>query len=316
MPSISSSKLVVYAALGGNLMVALIKFAAAALTGSSAMLSEAVHSLVDTGNQGLLLYGMHRAARPPDENHPLGHGRELYFWSFVVALLLFMLGAGVTFYEGIDHIIHRPEIVSPLINYAVLGFSALFEGTSWIVALREFRKAKGEQGYLEAVRRSKDPPTFIVLFEDSAALTGLAIAFAGTYSADILDMPILDGIASVGISLVLALTAITLAREAKGLLLGEPARAEVVASILKIAQSTVGIERARVTLTVHLAPDQIVVALSLEFADNLTTPQIEDKVLDIERAIRKAHPEVLAVFVKPQTAASFRAARERLMSAK
>jgi len=177
----SKSKLVVYAASIGNALVALTKFAAAAWTGSSAMLSEAIHSLVDTGNQLLLLYGIHRAARPPDDLHPLGYGREIYFWSFVVALLMFTLGAGVACYEGVQHILSPHEIVDPKVSYIVLACAALFEGTSWIVALREFRKAKGDLGYFEAVQRSKDPLTFTVLFEDSAALIGLLIAFLGTF---------------------------------------------------------------------------------------------------------------------------------------
>jgi cation diffusion facilitator family transporter len=294
--------------------VALTKFAAAAWTGSAAMLSEAVHSLVDTGNQALLLYGMHRAARPPDERHPLGHGRELYFWSFIVALLLFMIGAGVTLYEGVNHIVEPREIVDPRVNYVVLALSAVFEATSWTIALRRFRASKGDQGYFEAVRRSKDPPTFIVLFEDSAALLGLLIAFIGTLAAQWLAMPVLDGVAAVGISIVLGAAALALARESKGLLIGEPASPRITASIVELACKEPGIERANVLLTVHLSPHQIVAALSLEFADDLTTPQIEDKVVAIEQAIRLAHPDVIAIFVKPQTARTYQAARRHLMA--
>jgi cation diffusion facilitator family transporter len=265
-----SSNRVIYAALAGNFLVALTKFWAAAWTGSSAMLSEGVHSLVDTSNQGLLLYGIHRAARPPDAQHPLGHGRELYFWAFIVALLMFSLGAGISFYEGIAHIQHPVEIQDPMVNYIVLGLSAVFEGGSWLVAFREFETERGDFGYLEAATRSRDPTTFIVLFEDTAALAGIAIAFAGTFLAARLEMPILDGAASVGIGLVLAATAIFLARESKGLLIGEPARENVRRSLQAIAEEQLGVERAFNLVTIHMAPDQIVVAIDLDFADELS----------------------------------------------
>jgi cation diffusion facilitator family transporter len=229
------SKTVIYAALAGNLAIALTKFAAAFFTGSSAMLSEGVHSLVDTGNGGLLLYGMHRAARPADRTHPLGHGRELYFWSFIVALLVFALGAGVSLYEGIVHIMAPEPVANVKVNYVVLGLSFLFEGTSWMVALKEFRREKGKQGWLQAVQSSKDPSVYTVLFEDSAALLGLIVAFAGILAAQLLDMPELDGAASIGIALILGATAIFLARESKGLLIGEPASPEVQKKVLAIA---------------------------------------------------------------------------------
>ena len=300
----SSSKTVVYAATTGNLLVAITKFGAAWLTGSSAMLSEAIHSLVDTGNQLLLLYGMHRSVRPPDELHPLGYGRELYFWSFVVAMLMFTLGAGVAFYEGVQHLVQPRELTDPRISYIVLGCAALFEGTTWVIALREFRKSKGEVGYFEAVRRSKDPPAFIVLFEDSAALIGLAIAFGGIFAAERLSLPWLDGAASIGISLLLGLTALALARESKGLLIGEPASRSLRAAIIAIVRDTPGIERGQIVFTVHLAPEQVIVALSLEFRDSLTTPEIERITKELERRIHEAHPEVIAIFVKPEAAAA------------
>src|SRR3569623_3587687 len=224
MAAAPASRLVVHAALAGNLLVALTKFADAFWTGSSAMLSEAIHSTVDTADQVVQLYGLTRAERPPDALHPLGYGRELYFWSFIVALLMFTLGAGVTAYEGIEHIFNPRPIENALVAYIVLALAFAFEGTSWYFAFREFSRAKGDVGYFEAMRRSKDPPTFIVLFEDSAALIGLLIAFLGTFFAERLDMPVLDGVASLGIALVLSATALMLAVESKGLLLGEPAR--------------------------------------------------------------------------------------------
>ncbi len=298
----SRSKFVVYAAAAGNALVALTKLAAAWWTGSSAMLSEAIHSLVDTGNQLLLLYGLHRAAQPPDDMHPLGHGRELYFWSFIVAMVMFTMGAGVAGYEGVLHILNAEPMKDPMINYAVYGAALVFEGTTWIVALREFRRAKGDMGYFEAVRRSKDPPTFIVLFEDSAALIGLAVAAVGTFAAERLSIPALDGVASVCIALLLGLTALALARESKGLLIGEPASRALRQSILAIAWRAPEIDAAKIAFTVHLAPEQVIVALGLEFRDELTAPAIEQATAALERAIHRAHPEVVAIFVKPQAA--------------
>jgi cation diffusion facilitator family transporter len=297
----SASRKVIYAALAGNLMIALTKFAAAWWTGSSAMLSEGVHSVVDTSNQLLLLYGINRAAKPPDEEHPLGYGRELYFWSFIVALLIFSLGAGVSFYEGIVHIQAPVHISDPIVNYVVLGISFVFEGATFLIALKEFNKTRGSLGYIEAVHVSKDPPSFLVLFEDSAALIGIVIAFIGTFAAATLRMPVLDGVASIGIGLLLAVTATFLARESKGLLIGEGARGRTMRSIRQIAAEQPGVERVNDLVTVHLAPDQVVAALSLEFSDPLTTPEIERAVASIESRICKLHPEVVSVFVKPQS---------------
>jgi cation diffusion facilitator family transporter len=297
----SGSRKVIYAALAGNLMIALTKFAAAWWTGSSAMLSEGVHSVVDTSNQMLLLYGIHQSSKPRDEDHPLGHGRELYFWSFIVALLIFSLGAGVSFYEGIAHIREPVHIRDPFVNYIVLGISFVFEGGTFLIALKEFNKTRGPLGYFEAVHVSKDPPSFLVLFEDSAALIGIVIAFVGTLAASQLGMPVLDGLASIGIGIVLAATAIFLARESKGLLIGEGARGRTNRSIREIASRCNGVESVNDLVTVHLAPDQVVAAISLEFKDPLTTPEIERAVSTIEQQIRQAHPEVVSVFVKPQS---------------
>lgn len=306
MAAQTSSKKVIYAALIGNFLIAITKFVAAAWTGSSAMLSEGVHSLVDTGNEILLLYGLHRSAKPPDRAHPLGYGRELYFWTFIVALLIFGLGAGVSFYEGVIHIRHPEPVESPRVAYVVLGLSLLFEGASWWIALKEFRKAKGTLGYLAAVRQSKDPTTFTVLFEDTAALAGLLIALAGVIAAQYFAMPELDGAASLGIGAVLAMTALMLARETKGLLIGEAAHVRLQEAVLAIAQSDPAIERANGVVTVHLAPNQVVAALSAEFSDELRTPDIESCVTRVEAKIRQAHPEITTLFIKPQSAGTYR----------
>ena len=300
MAAQSGSKLVVYAALVGNLLIAITKFVAAAFTGSSAMISEGVHSLVDTFNEILLLYGMHRAAKPPDANHPLGHGRELYFWSFIVAVLIFAVGAGVSIYEGVIHILDPEPVENGLVNYIVLGLSMIFEGVSWGFALHEFNGQKGDMGYFEAIRISKNPTTFTVLVEDSVALSGLFIAAVGLAASQYLQMPELDGVASVGIGLLLAATAIFLARESKNLLIGEPALPEVREAILKLANADPAIRRANGVITSQLGPDQVIVALSAEFEDHLTTPEIEACIERLETAIRKTNPEVTTLFVKPQ----------------
>ncbi len=304
MAASRSTNKVIYAALAGNLLVALTKFAAAVVTGSSAMLSEGVHSLVDTGNQVLLIHGIRRSRRPADDQHPLGYGRELYFWSFIVALLVFALGAGVSFYEGVIHIRHPTEIAGPLVNYVVLGLSALFEGTTLFVAAREFEHTRGSLSHLEAATRSKDPTSFMVLFEDSAAITGIAIAALGTAGSDVLGLPVLDGVASIGIGCVLALVAVFLARESKSLLIGEPAGATVRASLMKMARGQPGIVGAANLLTVHLAPRQIVAALELDFDDGLTAGDVERTMAMLERRIRGRHPEVVALFMKPVSGVS------------
>jgi len=311
LASRTSSRTVIYAAVVGNILVAVTKFAAATLTGSSAMLSEGVHSIVDTGNELLLLYGMRRATARPDRDHPLGHGREIYFWSFVVALLVFALGAGAAFLEGISHILHPHPIENPMVNYVVLGISAVFDGTTWWIALRNFKGRKPYSDLFGAIRESKDPPSFMVLFEDSAALIGLVVAFIGSFLSVQMKLPVLDGVASLVIGLVLAATATLLARETKGLLIGERADQTIIDSIKRIAEEMDGVAHANGILTVHLAPRQIVVAMSLEFDDALQTPEIESKVRELERRVRAAHRAVIAVFVKPQSAAGFRETLEQ-----
>ncbi|HEY9009952.1 MAG TPA: cation diffusion facilitator family transporter [Devosia sp.] len=300
MAAQSGSRLVVYAALVGNGLIAITKFVAAAWTGSSAMLSEGVHSLVDTGNELLLLYGLHRAERPPDTGHPFGHGRELYFWSFVVALLIFALGAGVSLYEGVIHILDPEPIENPTVNYIVLGLSVVFEGVSWWVAFKEFGKEKGRLGYVAAIKRSKDPTTFTVLVEDSVALLGLLIAFVSIFAAQITGIHELDGVGSIGIGLLLAGTAIFLARESKNLLIGEPALPELQRAIVAIAAADPAIRKVNGVVTSQLGPDQVVAALSADFRDELRTPEIEACIERLEAHLHTNHPEVTAIFVKPQ----------------
>lgn len=296
-----SNKVVVYAALFGNLAIALVKFVAAYLTNSSAMLSEAIHSVVDTLNEILLLYGMKKSQQPANARHPFGYGRELYFWAFIVALMVFALGAIVSIYQGISHIYHPEEMQNPMINYIVLGIAILCEGTSWFVALKAFRKIKGKQGYFEAFRRSKDPTTFTVLFEDSAALIGLFIALIGIYLSHALNMPMLDGLASILIGVVLAISAILLARETKGLLMGETADPQLRHNVLMVAEQDPAVHSANGVLTEQMGAHQVLASLSLEFKDNLTSDDIEACVNRIEAQIKQLHPEIVALFVKPQS---------------
>lgn len=307
-----ASRPAVYAALAGNVLVAATKTVAAAWTGSSAMASEAVHSFVDSGNELLLLYGMHRAARRPDPEHPVGHGRELYFWSFIVALLVFALGAGVSLYEGVQHIRHPEPISDPRVSYIVLGLAGLFEIGSWVVSMRQFNATRGSQGFYEAFRRSKDPPSFLVFFEDSAAVIGIGIAAVGTFAAVQLRQPVYDGVASILIGLLLAGVAALLAQESKSLLVGERADRRLSESVLQIAGAVEAVAHANGILTFQLAPDQIMVALSLQFRDDLRAPEIEGAVVELERRIREAHAEVTTVFVKPQAPGTYRkVVRER-----
>ena len=308
----AGSKTAVWAALVGNVLVAATKTGAAAFTGSSAMLSEAVHSCVDTGNELLLLYGMRVAKKKADRDHPAGYGRELYFWSFIVALLVFALGAGVSIFQGVHRLLNPQPIENAIVSEVVLAASFLFEGWSWLVSVRQFSKAKGELGWWEAFVRSKDPPLFMVVFEDSAALVGIAIAAVGTVLAAHFGMPLADGISSILIGVVLAFTSTLLARESKSLLIGEKADSALIKSILDIANAACGPSRANGVLTIQLAPDQIMAAMSFEFDDALTAPQIEEMIADIEHRIHAAHPEVTSLFIKPQNPQQYtRTVRER-----
>ncbi len=221
----------------GNSAIAVTKFIASAMTGSSAMLSEAIHSVVDTCNQLLLLWGLRQAKKPPDEEFPFGHGKEIYFWSFVVAIMIFALGAGISIYEGIKHL-HDPHPVSnPMVNYIVLGLAMIFEGGAWLFAFKEFRAAKGKLGFIRAVREGKDPTLFVVLFEDSAAMLGLVIAFIGILLGQLTGIPYFDGAASVVIGLLLATVAAWLAHETKGLLIGEAAGSETRRELMALVES-------------------------------------------------------------------------------
>ena len=303
--SASSSKKVIYAALAGNTLIAITKFIASAMTGSSAMLSEGIHSLVDTGNQGLLLYGMKQANKPASPEFPFGHGKEIYFWSFVVAILIFALGAGISIYGGITHIIHPSEIKDPLINYIVLFLAILFEGAAFFFALKEFKKVKGKYTYLEAVKHGKDPSMFVVLFEDGAALLGLLIALIGIWLTQVTGIVIFDGIASVVIGLILGGTATWMAIETKGLLIGESADPEIVQAIKDMVDEIDAIERTNEVLTMHMGPEYILVNVSADFASSANSDEVESSIAELDKRVKKRFPLVKRLFVEAESREHF-----------
>ena len=294
--------IVLYGALAANIGIAVAKFFAAAITGSSSMLTEGVHSLVDSGNQVLLLYGQHRAQRPADRLHPFGYGRELYFWAFIVAILIFAVGAGVSVYEGWQHIREPEPLRDPLINYIVLGVAFLLEGSSWTLAVRELGATRGELGWWAMIRRSKDPAGFIVLFEDSAALVGLAFAAVGVWASHRFADPRIDGVASILIGLVLGLVAVLLAREAKGLLIGESASPDLIEQVRAMIDKQPRITAVTDVRTIHTAPDAVFVAVTADFDDTLTMGEGETLVLAIENELKAAIPTLTSVYIRPRKA--------------
>ncbi len=296
----AGSKKVILAALVGNTLITITKFIAASMTGSSAMFSEGIHSLVDTGNQGLLLYGLKAAKRPADKRFPFGHGKEIYFWSFIVAILIFAVGAGISIYEGVHHIFHPAEISNPLINYIVLGLAMIFEGGALYIALKEFDKARGKLGYLKAVQRGKDPTLFVVLFEDSAAMLGLFVAFIGITLTQITGQLWWDGMASVIIGIILGATAFWLAIETKGLLIGEGADPETIQSIENLANAHADIEEVNEVLTLHMGPEFILANISIEFKDDLETGKIEKIIHALDKAIKAEHPYIKRIFIEAE----------------
>lgn len=292
--------IVLYGALFANVGIAIAKFVAAAITGSSSMLTEGVHSLVDSGNQVLLLYGQAKAKRPPDASHPFGYGRELYFWAFVVAILIFAVGAGVSIYEGWLHVAEPEPLRDPTVNYVVLGVAVVLEGTSWAIAVREFNGKRGASSWWQSIRRSKDPAGFIVLFEDSAALIGLGIAGVGVWASHHYADPRIDGVASIAIGLILSGVAVLLAREAKGLLIGESAEPAIVAVVWDILDRRPQVSAVNHVRTIHTAPDAVFVAISADFIDDLPMGEAESLIEDIEREMKARVPELTSIYIRPE----------------
>jgi cation diffusion facilitator family transporter len=301
-PTASTRTLVI--ALLANLGIALSKFVAAAITGSSAMLTEGVHSVVDSTNQLLLMWGRRASRKPPDKLHPFGYGRELYFWSFIVAVLVFSLGAGVSVYEGIIHIADPEEAVSPLVAYIVLLVAFLLEGWSTLEAFRDFKNAKGSLSWFQAVRQSKDPPSFIVLLENGAAMAGIVAAAIGLMLSQLTGDPFYDGAASVVIGVILGVTAILLAYESKGLLIGEAADPALVDELRSLACGCRGVVGVGDILTVHSAPDAITAMLNVDFDDSISAGQVETIVRYIEVTAGERWPHVRRLFVRPMQGAA------------
>jgi len=296
----SGSRKVILAALVGNTLISITKFGAAAYTGSSAMLSEGIHSLVDTGNQFLLLYGIKRASKPADEEFPFGYGKEIYFWSFIVAILIFALGGGISIYEGISNLQHPEPINNPLINYVVLGLAMIFEGAAWMFAFREFNKVKGKWSYIQAIQRAKDPSIFVVLFEDSAAMLGLVVAFIGIALSQYTGILIFDSLASIIIGLILIGTAIWLAYETKGLLIGESANRSTIEEIRDILNLADSIEHINEVLTMHMGPDFILANISVDFNDSKTADEIETTIAEIDTKIKAKNPLIKRIFIEAE----------------
>jgi cation diffusion facilitator family transporter len=294
----AESKKAVVAAIIGNLAIAVIKFIAGGITGSSAMISEGIHSVVDTGNGGLLFYGLKRGARPADEHHPFGHGMEIYFWSLIVAVSIFGIGGGMSIYEGIIHIQNPAPLESPIINYIVLAFAVLFESFSFSVAWRVFRKSRGSRRTLAAIHHGKDPSLFTVLFEDTAALLGLVVAFFGVFLSHQLNAPVLDGAASIAIGCILVVAALWLAYESRSLLVGEAADPKMVADIRRIVLEDPSVRGLGVVLTMHLGPDDVLLNIEVKFRPGMTAESIHEAVHRIEERISVPYPEVNRIFIE------------------
>lgn len=286
-------------ALLANLGIAASKFVAAAITGSSAMLTEGVHSVVDSINQLLLMWGRRASRRPADRLHPFGYGRELYFWSFVVAVLVFSLGAGVSVYEGIIHIMHPEPAVSRIVAYTVLLIAFLLEGWSTIEAYRDFNKSKGKLGWIQAVLQSKDPPAFIVLLENGAAIAGIIAAALGLLLAQLTHNPFYDGAASVLIGIILGFTAALLAYESKALLIGEAADPNIVAALHRLVESRPEVSSVGEVLTIHGAPDRVTAMLSVDFEDQISARDVEAVIYSIEQEVAKEFPIVHRLYIRP-----------------
>lgn len=294
----AQSQIAVYGAIAANLLIAAMKFAGAAATGSSAMLSESIHSLVDTGDGLLLLVGMRLSQRKADERHPFGYGKELYFWSLIVAVLIFGVGGGISMYEGILHVLAPAPLQDPFWNYVILGLAALFEGASLAIAVRQFLRAKGDESFAAALRTSKDPTVYTVMAEDSAALLGLVAAGFGIYGSHQWMLPALDGVASIIIGLLLCGVATLLIMQSRKLLVGEAVDREMADEIRRIATDEAQVRQAAWPLTMHFGPLDVLLALDAEFEPEASAETIQAAVNRIERAIRERFPEIKRIYIE------------------
>jgi cation diffusion facilitator family transporter len=297
----AESKTAIYAAILGNFAIAVTKFSAAAFTGSSAMLTEGIHSLVDTGNGGLLLVGISKSKKPADAAHPFGYGKELYFWTLIVAMLIFGVGGGVSIYEGILHLLHPSPLENPFWNYVVLGIAIVFEAIVFMIAFKQFQALKGEESTWQAIRTSKDPTTFTVLFEDAAAMLGLIAAAVGIFLGHQFNNPYFDGAASIVIGLILATVAFFIGYESKGLLVGEGADPGTLQSIKKLAESDPTITNVERPLTMYFGPHTVLLTMDVEFRDNLSGAERDAAVQRLEKVIREKHHDINHIFIEAKS---------------
>lgn len=305
MSNNSGSSLSIIGALVANIAVAIVKFIAAAVTGSSAMISEGIHSVVDSVNVMLLLFGHKRSQLPPSDKHPFGHGMEIYFWTLVVAISLFAIGGGMAIYEGITHIQHPEQLENPEWNYAVLGAAIILNGISWFIAFREFNKTKKEKSLWKAIQNSKNPATFAILFEDTADILGVIVAFLGVYLGHLYQDPRIDGFASIIIGVILTVTSIMLAYESKGLLIGESADAPLLDEVLDICRQDPSVDMVRRPLSMHMGPEDILLALGIKFKETLTATEVAETINRLEAAIQLKFPEVRRIFIEAKDISSF-----------
>ena len=291
-----SSKTAIIAAILGNVAIAITKSIAAFFTGSSAMLSEAIHSIVDTGNGGLMLYGIRSSRKPADEEHPFGHGREVYFWTLIVGVLVFGIGGGMSAYQGVTHIAHPATLEDLSWNYVVLGFAAVFEGTTWYFGWKAFGAERRGKGIFETIHTSKDPTSFSVLLEDSAALLGIGIAFIGIFLANQLNQPRLDGVASVVIGILLCCVATVMVYESKGLLIGEGVDRKTLRSLREIIEADPDVAHVRHLHTIYQGPRTVMLVIELRFRDTISATDIRSAVVRLETNVRARYPDIKHVF--------------------
>jgi len=287
----------VIAAIAGNLLIAVSKFIAAGFSGSAAMLSEAFHSLVDTGNDLLLLYGMRRSRRPPDVEHPFGYGHELYFWTLMAGMLFFALGGGMSIVTGFMHLAQPKPPEDAGWTYAVIAMAMVFEGGSWYYGFRAFRTERRGRGIVETIRVSKDPATFSVLLEDSAALAGLVLAFLGIFLSTRLDAPWIDGAASILIGVLLCLVSVVMIYESKGLLVGEGVARPTIEGVRAILSADPSVERVDKLLTLYLGPQEVMLAVELRFRADMNVADIRSTLSRLNRAIRERYPKIRRIFL-------------------
>lgn len=296
-----SSNIAIYGAIAANSAIAVSKFTAAFFTGSSAMLSEGIHSLVDTGNGVLLLIGIRLSKKPPDSKHPFGYGNEIFFWSFVVAILIFALGGGIAIYEGIQHILHPRQLENVQWNYVVLILAMVFEGSALRVALKQFETTRKNRPFFQALKESKDSATIAVVVEDSAALIGLLIALLSVFLGQITGWIYFDGIGSVLIGLLLVGVSYFFAVECKALLVGEGLGTANLEKIQTILEEDPRVHSHRRPLSLYFGPDEVLVNLDVHFVDGLSSDEIEETIDRIEARIKTAVPKVNRIFIEAET---------------